>query len=118
MTRNENDTVWSAAGATPASVDPITTTGRPVGAVRRGALTALLAGGLLLLGGAAVVNAADPSTSPTPSASQGTDDGLGADTDRTGRAGHDCPEGADGGTDDGSTGDGSTDDSGVDGSSL
>jgi hypothetical protein len=54
-------------------MDEITTTavaGRPtqLGRVRRAAATTMLALGLLVVGGVAAVNAADPSTSPTSSA--------------------------------------------------
>ena len=57
---------------TPEFAEPVPTTrvdARPSGglSLRRGIATALLATGLLVIGGAAVVNAADPSTSPAPS---------------------------------------------------
>jgi hypothetical protein len=62
----------STTTAGPEITEPVPTTrvdARPSEgfSVRRGIATALLATGLLVLGGAAVVNAADPSTSPTPS---------------------------------------------------
>jgi len=61
-----------AATPGPEAAEPVSTTrvdARPSGglSLRRGIATALLATGLLVLGGAAVVNAADPSTSPAPS---------------------------------------------------
>jgi hypothetical protein len=61
-----------AATPDPETAEPVPTTrvdARPSDGfiVRRGIATALLATGLLVLGGAAVVNAADPSTSPAPS---------------------------------------------------
>ena len=90
--------------------------------LRRGFATALLATGLLAIGGVAVVNAADPSTSPSPSEATTPDasvapdgsgtapaqtDGSGTQPDRQGRGGHaagDCPNnGGDQGTTDGTT---------------
>ena len=82
--------------------------------LRRGIATAVLATGLLVLGGAAVVNAADPSTSPTPSSgtevapdatttpsqtdpSQGGS-GTQPDTQGQGRGHHGAGAGAQGGT--------------------
>jgi hypothetical protein len=64
-------TTWTA----PAAPEP--TAARPfLGGARRGIATALLAAGLLVVGGVAVVNAADPSTTPVPNATQPTDPGT------------------------------------------
>ena len=64
-------TTWTA----PAAPEP----GAPrptVGGGRRSIATALLAAGLLIVGGVAVVNAADPSPTPTPSTTQPSDPGT------------------------------------------
>ena len=49
---------------------PVTQPASPVtsGGLRRGIATAFLAAGLLVVGGAAAVSAADPSASPSPNA--------------------------------------------------
>jgi hypothetical protein len=62
-------TTWTA----PAAPEP--TASRPfLGGARRGIATALLAAGLLIVGGVAAVNAADPS--PSPSATQPSSPGT------------------------------------------
>ncbi len=108
-----------AATPEPGTVEPVPTTrvdARPSEgfSLRRGIATAVLATGLLVLGGAAVVNAADPSTSPTPSSgtevapdatttpsqtdpSQGGS-GTQPDTQGQGRGHHGAGAGAQGGT--------------------
>jgi hypothetical protein len=101
-----------------ASVTSATTPGRPaMTGVRKGLATALLAAGLLVVGGVAIVNAADPSASPAPS--QASPDGGSGGTspsqtaprhDRQGgtqgRQGHLCPNmgGGSNGSDGGSSG--------------
>ena len=62
--------------------------------MRRGIATALLAGGLLVVGGVAAVAAADPSASPTPNATtQPADPGSSAAPDAA-NPGHrgNCPD--------------------------
>ena len=62
--------------------------------MRRGIATALLAGGLLIVGGVAAVSAADPSASPAPNAtSQPADPGSSAAPDAA-NPGHrgNCPD--------------------------
>jgi hypothetical protein len=98
-----NPTEWSAASAAPPSVPAP----NRLGGGRRGLATAMLAAGLLIIGGVAAVSAADPSASSAPDAtSQPADPGASAQPDDT--SGHqrgDCPEdgtngsGGDGGTD-------------------
>jgi hypothetical protein len=91
--------------------------------LRKGLATALLAAGLLAVGGVAIVNAADPSASPAPSQASPDTNGSGSGGTTTpqdpqtspgqqrqggaqGRAGHDCPNkgGGSNGTDSGSNG--------------
>ena len=57
--------------------------------VRRGAMTLLLALGLLAVGGVAVVNAQSPDPAASPAASPSTEEGT---TEEETREGHDCPE--------------------------
>jgi hypothetical protein len=64
-------TSWTA----PAAPEPTATRPLLLGA-RRGIATALLAAGLLVLGGVAAVNAADPSPTPTPNATQPSNPGT------------------------------------------
>ncbi|HEY7589766.1 MAG TPA: hypothetical protein VH723_02165 [Candidatus Limnocylindrales bacterium] len=78
---------------------PPLATDRTVGGLRRGVMTAAIAGMLLIGGGVAAVSAAspDPSASTTPSTeTTPSDDGTtspdpSANPD-TGRQGHDCPD--------------------------
>jgi hypothetical protein len=64
-------TTWTA----PAPPEP--TASRPLlGGARRGIATALLAVGLLVVGGVAVVNAADPSPTPAPTTTQPSNPGT------------------------------------------
>jgi hypothetical protein len=84
---------------------------RNVSGIRRGLLTAVLAVGLLGVGGVAAVMAAspDPSATPTPNATTQPPDngGTTAPSTRPGRgSGHDCPNMGDksGGSTDGSSG--------------
>ena len=64
-------TTWTAPAA------PELAASRPsLGGARRTIATALLAAGLLVVGGVAVANAADPSPTPTPSTTQPTDPGT------------------------------------------
>jgi hypothetical protein len=64
-------TTWTA----PAAPEPAAS--RPsLGGARRTIATARLAAGLLVVGGVAVANAADPSPTPTPSTTQPTDPGT------------------------------------------
>ena len=75
-------TTWTAPaaprptlGGAPAAPEPAAP--RPtLGGARRSIATALLAAGLLIIGGVAVVNAADPSPTPTPSTTQPSDPGT------------------------------------------
>jgi hypothetical protein len=118
--------IWSPAGETPAGLgaaSPIGTTPDPsrstwshpaLGGLRRTIATALLAVGLLVVGGVAVVNAADPvgsaapgaTTQPSTGSGQGTAPGAGSPQAPNGggpnrqapngaapggRTGHDCP---------------------------
>lgn len=72
---------------------PIESGPRQLGGIRRAAATALLAVGLLVVGGVAAVSAADPSASPAPSGqvegTDGTDAGATEGTEREGRPGCD-----------------------------
>ena len=115
---NPTDTppVWAppAPAAQPA---PAVAAPRPVlGGMRRTVATAVLAVGLLAVGGVAVVNAADPAASPTPNATTQPSTGTGGGTTTpqapssngaapTGRSGHDCPKA--GGSGSGTQGSGS-----------
>ena len=64
-------TTWTA----PAAAEPTAT--RPfLRGARRGIATALLAAGLLVVGGVAVANAADPSPTPVPNATQPSNPGT------------------------------------------
>jgi hypothetical protein len=86
------------------AVTPATRTPRSsaLGGIRRGIATGLLAVGLLVVGGVAVVSAADPSGAPSATTlpSGGTGDTNGVAPDGTGRPGHaangaargDCPD--------------------------
>ena len=110
---------WDDLPAQPASTPPQPAT-MPAPApttpaasgIRKGIGTVLLAAGLLAVGGVAVVSGADPSASPSASPSATDDLGTAPSDDgttvpgRQGRAGHLCPDGANGGgsTDDGSGG--------------
>jgi hypothetical protein len=90
-----------ATDSPPPAMDP-----KPApGGVRRRIATAALAVGLLVVGGTAVVLAADPSASPAPSAAtqpsdgsggttQPSDDGSGTPGSRTHKGGSagDCPD--------------------------
>ena len=79
---------WSDQPALP----PLSTE-RTIGGIRRGVLTAMLGGLLLIGGGVAAVSAAspDPSTAPAPSTEvEPSDDGT-APTEST-RPGSDCPD--------------------------
>ena len=89
-------TEWSAAPAAPAPVR--------IGGGRRGLATAVLAAGLLVIGGVAAVSAADSSASPAPDAtSQPANPGSSAQPDdNSGHERGDCPE-------DGSNGSGGSD---------
>ena len=64
-------TTWIAPAA-PESAAPRPT----LGGARRSIATALLAAGLLIVGGVAVANAADPSPTPTPSTTQPSNPGT------------------------------------------
>jgi hypothetical protein len=97
----------------PAQPPPATTppVDRKVGALRRGLLTAVLAAGLLGVGGVAAVMAAspDPSASSAPNATQQPSGNGGTTAPSTkpgGRAGHNCPNmgGNTGGSTGGSSG--------------
>ncbi|HEX5013534.1 MAG TPA: hypothetical protein VFV72_05170 [Candidatus Limnocylindrales bacterium] len=59
------DAPATAAGLGTQPATPVVVRG-----MRRGIATALLAGGLLIVGGVAAVSAADPSASPAPNATQ------------------------------------------------
>ncbi len=125
----EDQPIWSPAGDQPVgswASSPAGTTPQPsetpspsirprLGGIRRTVATAFLAVGLLIVGGVAVVNAADPSGSAAPNAttqpSTGSGNGAapGSGSPRqapngaapngqapnggapSGRAGHDCP---------------------------
>ena len=94
--------------------------------MRRGIATALLAGGLLIVGGVAAVSAADPSASPAPNATQqpadpgasGTPDGAApAAPDGTTPAHRgNCPNDGSNGGSDGSGGSNSSPDASPDAS--
>ena len=58
---------------------------------QRMALTAMLAIGLLGVGGVALVQAADPTSSPTTTTTTTTGSGSGTNGGSTPRSGHDCP---------------------------
>jgi len=91
--------LWDAQDPTDA---PVTAEGfatqpaspAPFRGMRRGIATALLAGGLLVVGGVAAVSAADPSASPVPGATtQPADPGSSAAPDAA-NPGHrgNCPD--------------------------
>jgi hypothetical protein len=62
------------------------------GGLRRGIATAFLAAGLLVVGGAAAVSAADPSASPSPNATTTpSTPGSGGTTTRPNHTSGDCP---------------------------
>jgi hypothetical protein len=70
-----SNTLWDApdptdAPATEEGSAPRPTTPVRLGGISRGVITAMLAGGLLVIGGVAAVAAADPSSSPGPSATE------------------------------------------------
>lgn len=71
---------------------PALSTDRTVGGIRRGVMTAALAGLMLIGAGVAAVSAAspDPSPSTTPS-TQPSDDGTTTPTESA-RPDHDCPD--------------------------
>jgi hypothetical protein len=76
------------------------------GGLRRGLVAAVLGTVLLVGGGAAIVSAATPDPSASPSATtetQPSDDGTTAPSETT-RPKGDCPEGQDGQSDDSSEG--------------
>jgi hypothetical protein len=80
---------WSDKPALPAL-----STDRTVGGIRRGVMTAALAGLMLIGAGVAAVSAAspDPSATPTPSSQvDPSDDGTTTPTESA-RPGHDCPD--------------------------
>src|SRR5262245_28281368 len=101
MTMEHGTTLWDAPDPTdaPATVGGLGT--RPASparfrGMRRGIATALLAAGLLVVGGVAAVSAADPSASPAPNATeQPSDPGTsGQPADPGARGSHqrgDCP---------------------------
>ena len=120
---------WYDQPATPAPTPPIAAP-EPRGAlggVKRTVATAMLAVGLLVVGGVAAVNAADPSasadsnasTAPADNGSGGTPGATQAAPDASARpgrgAGHaagDCPDKGGTGTGGGTQGSGSTTDNG------
>ena len=91
--------LWDAPDTTDAPAMQEGSAPRPTSPVRlagisRGVVTAMLAGGLLVIGGVAAVSAADPSGSPAPNATeQPADPGSSATPDDAG-SGHrgNCPE--------------------------
>lgn len=96
----ETPPVWAppSPAAQPAAQRPVSRSA--LGGVRRMVATALLAVGLLVVGGVAVVNAADPAASPAPNATTEPSTGNGGVTPPAPRAngaapngqrGHDCP---------------------------
>ena len=117
---NWYDETVPAAAPSPELAAPIAPTAeRRVGGLRRGALTALLAVGLLGVGGVAAVMAAspDPGASQTPSGTQQPSDngGTTAPSTKPNRSGHDCPNL--GGGSSGSSGSGTQNGSGSDSNS-
>jgi hypothetical protein len=110
---------WYDQPAHPPAEPPQPAPERSVSRVRRGILTAVLAVGLLGVGGVAAVMAAspDPSASPAPNATAqpSPNGGTTNPSTRPGRAGHDCPNG--GGTTGGSGGSSGSGSSGSSGSS-
>ena len=115
---NPTDTppVWAPPVPAAQPVTPAPASRPVLGGMRRTVATALLAVGLLAVGGVAVVNAADPAASPTPNATTQPSTGSGGGTTApqaprsnagapAGRNGHDCPNM--GGSGSGSQGSGS-----------
>jgi hypothetical protein len=71
---DQTDAVPTTTWTAPADPEPVPARAW-FGGARRGIATALLAVGLLVVGGVAAVNAADPSASPAPNATQPSDGG-------------------------------------------